>query len=191
MKKWSTSTFELRRAKNQSSLVLLHHTFSKGGLLVSPPNLYLPCFLTFLPKLAQLSILMELVNRVTAFVGSHRLMNQCLIQGESKTICIAPQKLEISTGINEPLGAEKDLRNKTYSPCLHSLVKTKASIWENLRADQWKPKNSHKHCRSFHQVMKGRRTRFISFITLLFSDLTKRKTIYEAHMCSLMSFMKL
>ena len=38
-------------------------------------------------------------------------MNQCLIQGESKTICIAPQKLEISTGINEPLGAEKDLRN--------------------------------------------------------------------------------
>ena len=37
--------------------------------------------------------------------------------------------------------------------------------------------NSHKLCRGFHHVMKARRTCFISFIKLLFSDLTKRKTI--------------
>ena len=28
------------------------------------------------------------------------------------------------------------LRNKTCFPCLHSLVKTEANVWENLRADQ-------------------------------------------------------
>ena len=31
------------------------------------------------------------------------------------------------------------LRNETCFPSLHSLVKTDANIWENLRADQWKP----------------------------------------------------
>ena len=31
------------------------------------------------------------------------------------------------------------LRNKTFSPCLHSLVKSEANVWENSRADQWKP----------------------------------------------------
>ena len=30
------------------------------------------------------------------------------------------------------------LKNKTCSPCLHSLVKTKANVWENSRVDQWK-----------------------------------------------------
>ena len=34
-----------------------------------------------------------------------------------------------------PLG-RPHLRNKTWSPCLHSLVKTEANVWENLRADQ-------------------------------------------------------
>ena len=29
-----------------------------------------------------------------------------------------------------------DLRNKTSSQCLHSLVKTEANVWENSRADQ-------------------------------------------------------
>ena len=28
------------------------------------------------------------------------------------------------------------LRNKTGFPCLHSLVKTEANVWENSRADQ-------------------------------------------------------
>ena len=40
--------------------------------------------------------------------------------------------------------------------------------------------NSHKLCLGFHQVMEARRTCFISFIKLLFSVLTKRKTILEA-----------
>ena len=39
--------------------------------------------------------------------------------------------------------------------------------------------NSHKLCRGFHQAMEARTTCFISFIKLLFSVLTKRKTIYE------------
>ena len=40
--------------------------------------------------------------------------------------------------------------------------------------------NSHKLCRGFKQAMEARTTCFISFIKLLFSSLTKRKTIYEA-----------
>ena len=30
-------------------------------------------------------------------------------------------------------------RNKTFSPCFQSLVKTEANVWENSRADRWKP----------------------------------------------------
>ena len=41
--------------------------------------------------------------------------------------------------------------------------------------------NSHKLCGGFQQAMEARTTCFISFIKLLFSLLTKRKTIYEAH----------
>ena len=66
------------------------------------------------------------------------------------------------------------LRNKTCFPCLHSLVKTEANVWENSRAE-----NSHKLCRGFQQAMEALTTCFISFIKLLFSLLTKRKTIYE------------
>ena len=40
--------------------------------------------------------------------------------------------------------------------------------------------NSHKLCRDFQQAMEARTACFISFINLLFSLLTKRKTIYEA-----------
>ena len=39
--------------------------------------------------------------------------------------------------------------------------------------------NSHKLCPGFQQAMEARTTYFISFIKLLFSVLTKRKTIYE------------
>ena len=83
------------------------------------------------------------------------------------------------------------LRNKTYFPCLHSLVKTEGNIWENSRADQWKPEmqtvedlhlleNSHKHCqlKVFNRLWRHERQCFISFIKLLFSVLTKRKMIY-------------
>ena len=37
-----------------------------------------------------------------------------------------------------------DLRTKTCSPCLHSLVKTEANVWKNSRADQWKPETQSK-----------------------------------------------
>ena len=40
--------------------------------------------------------------------------------------------------------------------------------------------NSHKFYRGFQQTVEARTTVFISFVKLLFSLLTKRKTIYEA-----------
>ena len=40
--------------------------------------------------------------------------------------------------------------------------------------------NSYKLCRGFQQAMEARTICFISFIKLLFSFLTKRKTVYEA-----------
>ena len=70
-----------------------------------------------------------------------------------------------------------------------SLKKTKANVWENMRADQWKPEMQSRvftcsrilanFSQRFHEVMKAQITCFISFKKLLFSVLTKRKTIYE------------
>ena len=31
------------------------------------------------------------------------------------------------------------VKNKLCSPCLHSLMTTEANVWDNSRADQWKP----------------------------------------------------
>ena len=84
-----------------------------------------------------------------------------------------PRKPRIFSGLPFAISQNVYLRNKTCSPCLHSLVKTEANVWENSRAE-----NSHKLCRGFRQAMETR-TCFISFIKLLISLLTKRKTIYE------------
>ena len=84
------------------------------------------------------------------------------------------------------------LRNKTWSSCLHNLVKTEAKVWENSRGVQWKPETQSRvfTCSriltnftrwGFHQAMKAQITCFTSFIKLLFFVLTKRKTTYEAH----------
>ena len=52
--------------------------------------------------------------------------------------------------------------------------------------------NFHKLCGGFHQAKKARRLAcFIWFIEILFSVLTKRKTIFEIFMYILISFMKL
>ena len=83
------------------------------------------------------------------------------------------------------------LRNKTCFPCLHNLVKTEVNVWENSRADQWKPETQSRVFTSsrirtnfaefFNRLwIEARTTCFISFIKLLFSVLTKRKTMYEA-----------
>ena len=48
--------------------------------------------------------------------------------------------------------------------------------------------DSSKLCRGFHQAMRARKTCFISFIKLIFFVVTKRKTIYEARMYTLISF---
>ena len=66
------------------------------------------------------------------------------------------------------------LKNKTFSPCLHSL-KTEANDWENSKAD-------HKLCWDFQKAMKARRTGFISVIELSFSVLKKEKDdIWSVH----------
>ena len=88
------------------------------------------------------------------------------------------------------MSIEHYLRNKTCFPCLHSLVKTEANVWENLRADQWKPEKQlrifacSKILKSFAEVFNrlwrhGQHV-FFQFIKLFFSLLTKRKTMYEA-----------
>ena len=62
--------------------------------------------------------------------------------------------------------------------------RTFGRIREQISETQWKAvdllENSHKLCRGFQQAMGARKTCFISFIKLLFSLLTKRKTMYEA-----------
>ena len=74
------------------------------------------------------------------------------------------------------------LRNKTCFPCLHSLVKTEANVWENSRADQCMLENSHNLCQGFQQAMEAWTTCFISFVKLLFSLLTTwRQSNHIAH----------
>ena len=46
------------------------------------------------------------------------------------------------------------LRNKTCFPCLHSLVKTEANVWENSRADQREPRP----CRGFSPAREFSKT---------------------------------
>ena len=46
---------------------------------------------------------------------------------------------------------EDHLRNKSCSPCLHSLVKTEVNVWENSRADQRKSGVSKSQLRTFYQ----------------------------------------
>ena len=84
------------------------------------------------------------------------------------------------------------IRNKTCFPCLHSLVKTKTNVCENSRAVEGFHllENSRKLCWGFHH-METRRICFISFIKSQFSDLTKKKTIYEARLYKNIAFMKL
>ena len=80
------------------------------------------------------------------------------------------------------------LRNKTCFPCLHSgenrgerlgeFESRSVTIRDTVEGFHLL-ENSHKHCQGFQQAMEARRTCFISFIKLIFSLLTKRKTIYE------------
>ena len=82
------------------------------------------------------------------------------------------------------------LRNKTCFPPLHVLVKIAANVWENSRADQWKPETQSRvftcsrilknFAEVFNRLWRHGQHVFISFIELLFSVLTKRKTIYDA-----------
>ena len=83
------------------------------------------------------------------------------------------------------------LRNiKTCFPCLHSLVKTEAKLWENSRADQWKPETQSRvficsriltnFAEVFNRLWRYGQHVIISFIKLYLSLLTKRKTINEA-----------
>ena len=84
----------------------------------------------------------------------------------------------------------QDLRNKTCFPSLHSLVKNRGERLGEFESRPVKTRdavesfhlleNSHKLCRRFQQAMEAWKTCFDSFIKLLFSLLTKRKTVREA-----------
>ena len=87
------------------------------------------------------------------------------------------------------------LKGTKMSTCVGTMVKKPAKLLESILAGVKAQKNSfclsgssfhllensHKLYRGFHQAMKAKRTRFISFIKL-FSLLTKKMTIYEACM---------
>ena len=85
--------------------------------------------------------------------------------------CLMLPKLLVANGALKYL-LDFYLRNKTCFPCLHSLVKTEANVWENSRADQWKPETLSRvfTCSrilpnfrlDFHQAMKARKSCFIS-----------------------------
>ena len=62
-------------------------------------------------------------------------------------------------------------KNKTCSSCLHNPVETEANVCQN----------SPKRLPPFSPGYEGTKKVFISFIKLLFSVLTKRKTIYKAY----------
>ena len=63
-------------------------------------------------------------------VRSYRLMKEIKLFIRASYIAFLFVKLENNNFRKE----------KKSSLCLHSLVKTKANVWENLRADQWKSK---------------------------------------------------
>ena len=73
---------------------------------------------------------------------------------------------------------QKSFLSQLQALFLHSLVKTEANVWENSRADQWKPE------------MQSR-VFTCSRILTNFAVLTMRKTIYKACMYTLISLMKL
>ena len=66
-------------------------------------------------------------------------------------------------------------RGECFAEFESRLVKTREAL-----EDFHLLENSYKLCRGFQQAMKAGTTCFISFIKLLFSLLTKTKTIYEA-----------
>ena len=56
------------------------------------------------------------------------------------------------------------LRNKTCFPCLHSLVKTEANVWENSRADQWKSETQSKLYWKHSLVDQSKRTYYPNYL---------------------------
>ena len=83
------------------------------------------------------------------------------------------------------------LRNKACFPWLYSLVKIEANVWENSRADQWKPETQlrifscsrvlTKLCRGFHHAMKAQTT-FYFFFKIIICIVNKEKgDIQSAH----------
>ena len=86
-------------------------------------------------------------------------------------------------------------RNKTFCRCLFAFRRECLGEFESRSVNTrnafvgfYLLKNSQKLCRGFHQAIKAQITFLISF--LKWSDLTKRKTIYEASMYIFTFFVK-
>ena len=69
------------------------------------------------------------------------------------------------------------LRNKTFSWCLHNLVKTTANVLENSRADQWKAETREvsQTLRVFNKAIKARRTCLFLLNKMIIFVLNKKK----------------
>ena len=88
-----------------------------------------------------------------------------------------------------PCANEKERKfqsnDNTCSLCLHSLVKTKANVWENSRADQIRFSPAQEFSQTlprFSPGYKGTKNMFYFFYKITISVLTKREMIYEARM---------
>ena len=110
----------------------------------------------------------------------HVFLSHLFTHFHISTIQSANGEGAVSLGMERVFG----LRNKTCSPCFHSLVKTKAHVWENSNADPFPLlKNSHKLWQGFHQTMKARWRCFISFIKLSFSDYYQIERQFTKSIC--------
>ena len=79
------------------------------------------------------------------------------------------------------------LRNKTCSLCLNSLVKSVSNIWENSRADWWKPEMQSRVFTSsrFAPGDEGMENMYYFFYKIVIFHFKKRKIIYEVCMYTL------
>ena len=85
-------------------------------------------------------VLRDMYSLVVFSAALHGWSHQCLlyisIGSLLEQISENPRR---SRGFSPAPAVISYLRNKTCFLCLHGLVKAEANVWENSRADQWKP----------------------------------------------------
>ena len=110
--------------------------------------------------------------KIISIVRAFWLVNKCVFtDAEAFPALGYPAKLLVANGVLKYL-LDFYLRNKTWFPCFHSLVKIEAKVWENSRTGE-NPRQRFGFsliCSrilpnvglGFHQAMKARKACFIS-----------------------------